>query len=218
MVENFKVTDEDWFEVVKSPKSQVKFQLCLRCLSDTIDLNNAKGFDFGCGEGTFVRILREKGAVVEGCDISDTLVPTDDPELFVGGVDFLTSVPSNSKDFFVAMQIIAFLNEEEQQQMLREASRILKTNGLMLILTSNEHALPVGTKKVTSDPLRFHLYLSKYGLREVRQDFYNCLRQWYYRILPSNRGWKYDLALCDKMPSKYKQTKCSAYISVSVKS
>lgn len=217
MMKNFKISDDDWFDVVKTPKSKVKFQVYLRALSNTIELSGASGFDFACGEGTFVRILREKGATVEGCDISDDLVPKDDPLLHVGGIEYLSSVASSSKDFFVATQIISLIDDKDRATLLREASRILKPGGALLIGTANKWMLPPG-RKITFDPYTFNEYLLEFGLEEVRQDFYNCLRQWYFRILPKNRGWTYDLNICDNLPTEFKKKKCTAYVSVSVKS
>ncbi len=76
--ENWERIAPDYIKFLKQQKRTLKHLLFGSLFSETIsilgDVNGKLILDAGCGEGHLSRILAERGALVEGCDVSKTLI------------------------------------------------------------------------------------------------------------------------------------------------
>lgn len=103
-----------------------------------------KIFDYGCGNGRFSRFLRDKGANVTGVDISEDILhkaKTTSPEgisyhhIRSGEAPF---IPAESMDASTMTFVLCTLNvRSEMLRILREVNRILKHEGILILLSVN---------------------------------------------------------------------------------
>lgn len=105
-------------------------------------------YDFGCGDGSFLPYFLDAGAHVAGCDISPGMIEVarkrlvekysvDDTLLTVGGVDVLGEVKSDSLDGMMALNVLAYLNPEDEELFYEQAYRTIRSGGWLLVTHSN---------------------------------------------------------------------------------
>lgn len=97
-------------------------------------------FDFGCGDGSFPPYFLDAGANVAGCDVVPAMIDVarerlgerysfDGSLLVTGGVEAITDVQSNSLDGMLALNVLAYLNPEEEEQFYKQAHRTIREGG-----------------------------------------------------------------------------------------
>ncbi len=108
-----------------------------------------KIFDFGCGDGFLLPYFLKVGAAITGCDIAPGMIEAarknvselgfelDEAALQVGGVEKFKEIPDGSLDGIVALNVLAYLNLEEEEAYYTEAYRTLRSGGFMLVSHSN---------------------------------------------------------------------------------
>ena len=114
-----------------------------------------KVLDFGCGTGTYAKLLTKKGAKVKGFDISKEMLeiakkenPTLDLRLSSG-----YKIPFKEKfDIVLASLVVHYLRDWDK--MFKEVSRVLKKGGYFIFSTGNPVAearkkIKVGKKKIS---------------------------------------------------------------------
>lgn len=103
--------------------------------------------DFGCGDGAFTEYLLSEGAHVEGVDVDATMVHAAEmrlrsrwPEVKLrrGGVEALSELPSSSVDHLVALNVLAYLDRDDEQTFYEQAARSLRRGGSLTVTHSNE--------------------------------------------------------------------------------
>ncbi|MCS7029270.1 MAG: class I SAM-dependent methyltransferase [Bacteroidia bacterium] len=100
------------------------------------DLHNAVIVDAGCGTGKNMEFLKELGHQVYGFDISQEAIHfcqsrgLDTAEL---GDITTVSYPDNFADVLLSMDVLVLLHEEEIDIFMKNAARILKPGGKLLI-------------------------------------------------------------------------------------
>jgi SAM-dependent methyltransferase len=138
-------------------------QLCLALLARHVKLEGATGFDFGCGDALFIKLLRSSGARVKGCDATADVLPPNDPDLWVGTATSLSRLPSASLDFFTERNVALLLDDDERALLYREAHRTLKPNGLFLTPDTRRKQLRYAGVEATQQPT--HVSEGPRGLR-----------------------------------------------------
>ncbi len=108
------------------------------------DVENRKILDYGCGTGTFSRILAELGAVVTGVDVSEEMIRVAQQNeqrrityypISSGGIGFLSG---ESLDHAVANFVLCTIpSKKEILEVLRSIHRVLKPGGRFVIMNSN---------------------------------------------------------------------------------
>lgn len=99
-----------------------------------IFMKNKKVLDIGCGEG---KLLAKNPQLISGIDINDTLVD----KLLTKGFDVKKSdvqnidFPDNFFEVIHCNNVIEHLNPGEAYKMFQEMSRVLKPNGIILLMT-----------------------------------------------------------------------------------
>ncbi|MBF0494424.1 MAG: class I SAM-dependent methyltransferase [Candidatus Omnitrophica bacterium] len=104
--------------------------------------------DFGCGQGDFLRILRELGsdADLEGCDISEGMLEEAKKKWTSGSapVFFKTNYgeapsPREKYDVIVIVSVLHHVPPEKRQKLLSDVSLSLKKGGLLAVFEHNPY-------------------------------------------------------------------------------
>ncbi len=120
----------------------------IRKLYQDIDFVGKKCFDFGCGDGaTVIEFLGRKADCI-GIDISEKMIKLAKKSLKknghngkraeVGSVYDMAKFQSESFDVITSFNVLAYLNDEESDMFYRQAQRMLKKGGALIVTHSNE--------------------------------------------------------------------------------
>ena len=143
-----------------------------------------KVIDFGCGTGTLTIRAAQKSAKVKGIDVNSQMLEiarkrtikanlTESIELYEMGVAELGSEESESYDVVMSGLCFSELTENELVYTLKEARRILKPDGLLLI--ADEVSPASNFKKVLSWLIRFPLLIITYLITQTTTSAVNNL-------------------------------------------
>lgn len=104
-------------------------------------------FDFGCGSADNLIPLARRGFSIRGADPSPNLIQLGqsalkesglDPEAIrVGDVGVLESLPPASLDVVTALNVLAYLTQDEEDRFFRAAARVLKPTGSVCFSVGN---------------------------------------------------------------------------------
>lgn len=178
--------------------------------------------DFGCGDGVTLQDAAKAGASrLVGIEPNETLanVAKKVPRamIFGGSADALQGVLSDSVDVFLALNVVAYLTQEEEVSFYREMRRVVRPGGFTVISHSNTlfdmftlnsftadfflrefgvDASPLLTKpdtparatfRVRENPLTYKFKLRTFGFEEEAQAFAN-----YHNSPPLVSGLSFD--------------------------
>lgn len=120
----------------------------VQALCADVPLAGACCLDFGCGDGVFMAWLADQGVKVAGTDINATMVAAararlstlDDRLLFIEqcGADGLREFPDAGFDVVFALNVLAYLEPDEEAAFYRHARRLLRPRGQLIVTHSNE--------------------------------------------------------------------------------
>ena len=103
--------------------------------------------DFGCGDGIHATACAAQGGTIIAIDIDPSMVDTtreglapfaSDHKVLEGGVDVLSKLLSASCDAMLALNVLAYLDDNQCDEFYRQASRIVKPGGKLILTHSNE--------------------------------------------------------------------------------
>lgn len=104
-------------------------------------------FDFGCGSADNLIALAKRGFSIQGADPSPSLVELgksalreaglDPKAIGVGDVAVLESFRPASLDVVTALNVLAYLAQEEEDRFFRAAARVLKPTGSLCFSVGN---------------------------------------------------------------------------------
>ena len=102
--------------------------------------------DFGSGDGIYSQKVLDCGGTVMAIDIDESMIAHSRSKLgqfehfssFVGGVETIKNIPDKSIDTVLSLNVIAYLHNGQDLCFYKEASRILKKNGVLILTHSNE--------------------------------------------------------------------------------
>lgn len=105
-------------------------------------------FDFGCGDAVLFERFLKNGSHISGIDISAEMVAlakrrlsnlNSDPDLVsVGGAPELNHIADSSLDAILSFNVLAYLTDDEEELFYREAFRMLRPGGYLIVTHSNE--------------------------------------------------------------------------------
>lgn len=105
-------------------------------------------FDFGCGDAVLFEKFLSKGCSIQGCDISNEMIILARQRLerlgvapdlaSVGDVRTLESLETDILDAILCFNVLAYLTDEEEEIFYRQAHRIIKPGGYLIVTHSNE--------------------------------------------------------------------------------
>lgn len=106
------------------------------------DIRGKTVLDYGCGSGKFSRLLIEKGAIVEGFDISEKeieIAKLDESQIFY--TNSIDDIQNHKFDAVVLNFVLCTISStEEQSKILKNIYHLLKSGGQLVILNPNHQA------------------------------------------------------------------------------
>lgn len=127
--------------------------------------------DAACGEGYGSNLLSMNAEIVYGIDIDEESIEHAQNKYLKGNLEFLTAsieklpFEDHSFDVVVSFETIEHVNENLQQQFLKEIKRVLKKDGILIMSTPN--------KEIYTD---FRNYHNPFHVKEFYKDeFYEFL-------------------------------------------
>lgn len=100
--------------------------------------------DFGCGDAVLFPPFLQAGAQISGLDIAPEMITAAKQRLgsnvqaSLGGVAELAQVATASLDGLLSFNVLAYLTDEEDREFYRQARRIVKPGGCLVVTHSNE--------------------------------------------------------------------------------
>lgn len=127
--------------------------------------------DLGCGDGLLLSLLKEKGIIGKGLDISDEAVTKTKNKGFEASVsDFSDRLPFADKTFDVVVSLDVLEHLYNPENLLKEASRVSKR--FVIIGVPNFNSLPArlqvlfGAVPENNRPKKGHIYWFNYSVLE----------------------------------------------------
>ena len=118
--------------------------------------SNASALDLGCGRGEWLELLQDNQFAASGIDLDDGMlsacrsrglnVQTGD------ALVHLKSLPADSLSIVSGFHIAEHLSLDDLQTLIKEALRVLKPAGLLILEAPNTENLVVGTSSFYLDP------------------------------------------------------------------
>jgi 2-polyprenyl-3-methyl-5-hydroxy-6-metoxy-1,4-benzoquinol methylase len=118
-----------------------RLKVIKRLLKD-INLPGTKCIDFGCGDGVMMEFLTDNGAHVVGLDPVEEMVlavrTRGNYVVTCGGVTALRTLDTGAFGCLFALNVLAYLSKDEEKLFYREAHRLLRKGGSLVVTHSNE--------------------------------------------------------------------------------
>lgn len=167
--------------------------------------------DVGCGTGRLVKFLKEAGYEVKGCDLSteavrfaQKLVPGQISQARARKLPF----KNNSFDIITSISVIEHLNKKEAHKFFNEAKRVLKSKGILFLVTPN-FATPIryfqGKKWFGySDPTHIVFYTPKSLSQLLKKYGFENTKLWFKTKYSKTFDWEFP-SFFSKLPKYVKK-------------
>ena len=115
-----------------------------------------RALDLGCGRGEWLEVLEEDGFDASGVDLDEEMLGAcRERGLKASKADLLKTLPtlpSESVELISAFHVVEHIRFDDVRLLVREALRILKPGGLLILETPNPENLSVGATSFYMDP------------------------------------------------------------------
>ncbi|GEM_PF-1402357 len=116
-----------------------------------------EALDLGCGRGEWIELLAEAGFDATGVDLDNTqLAACKELGLNVriaDAIDFIKRLPDANLALLTAFHLVEHLQFSQLQVLVKEALRVLKPGGLLILETPNPENILTGTSNFYLDPM-----------------------------------------------------------------
>ena len=121
--------------------------------------------DLGCGRGEWLEVLKDNGITAYGVDLDDGMLEACrklglEVET-VNAIDYLQKLPNDSQAIVSGFHLAEHLNSDDLHTLIKEALRVLKPVGLLILETPNAENITVATTNFYLDPTHDHPIPSK---------------------------------------------------------
>lgn len=110
---------------------------------------NPAAVDLGCGRGEWLEILKQNGFTARGCDLSEEMLKECEKNALEakkqGAIEFLSELEDSSLALVSAFQLVEHLEFSELFELIKQARRVLKDGGILILETPNPENLRVAT-------------------------------------------------------------------------
>ena len=148
-MDKFYKSFEDKF---RGHRSEIKKRLlAYKPFLQILKQNNEKpaAADLGCGRGEWLEILKQNGFAARGCDVSEEMLKECEKNALEarnqGAIEFLSELEDSSLALVSAFQLVEHLEFSELCELIKQARRVLKDGGILLLETPNPENLRVAT-------------------------------------------------------------------------
>lgn len=143
---------------------------------------DAKILDVGCGPGTFIQYLLDKGFHVEGIDLSEEMIRIAKqkiPNTVFKVMDMRTlSYDNNTFDGLLIAYSLIHIATDEIEKVLKEFFRVLKSKGIIMTITQKGEPDKIVTEPLKKDEKMFINFFTKQRLFDyLEQAGFNLLYQ-----------------------------------------
>jgi len=162
---------------MKHPYHRHRMSVIRALIPAELRAKNKVIFDFGCGDAALLEEFVKKGALVSGCDPSKEMVKFSrvrmaswgqDPErIILGSVAAMKKIKAASCDAVMSFNVLAYLTDEEEREFYRQARRILKSGGHLIVTHSNDLFDLYSCNRYTVDFLKTRLITDEKCKRKV---------------------------------------------------
>ena len=112
---------------------------------------SSKILDLGCGEGSFIKRMNDKGFNAQGIDSNEECAK--ELNVILGCVpEALMEFESNSYDIITSFHLIEHMPLDKYKKMILEIKRLLKKNGKIIFETPNTQSLITMSQYYYKDP------------------------------------------------------------------
>ncbi|ABK14858.1 Methyltransferase type 11 [Methanothrix thermoacetophila PT] len=115
-----------------------------------------RAVDLGCGRGEWLELLKENGFQAEGVDLDDAMVNTCRSKGLsvekADAIEHLERLDDESAVIVSGFHIIEHIPFESVKKLVKDAYRVLKPGGLLILETPNPESLIVSTTEFYLDP------------------------------------------------------------------
>ncbi|MFZ2385730.1 MAG: class I SAM-dependent methyltransferase [Candidatus Omnitrophota bacterium] len=116
-----------------------------------------EALDLGCGRGEWLELLAEAGFDATGVDLDNTQLATC-KELglnvrIADAIDFIKRLPDANLVLVTAFHLVEHLQFSQLQNLVKEALRVLKPGGILILETPNPENILTGTSNFYLDPM-----------------------------------------------------------------
>ncbi len=137
------------------------------------DINGKKVLDIGCASGTHTEIIYKKGAIVTGIDVSKEMIELAKKRL--PSVNFkvadMKNIPFNNNSFDILFYGLCLHYEKNLKPVFKEAYRILKPHGKIIISTHNPYW--TGKKKIKINDKTYRIVDDYFNDKQGKMKFSN---------------------------------------------
>lgn len=182
-----------WASKINNAETQKRLKIVFQKLLKSYNLKGKKFLEVGCGLGYFSEMANKLDADVTGVDVGESLVKITKKRVPRGKFvkASASQLPFNSGTFDVVLCTEVIEHVENQNEALKELSRVLKRNGILVITTPNR---------------LFKFLFDFLGILGVRP--YKGNEKWYYpwtlkKMLGSQGRIKNEVYFNFFFPSKY---------------
>jgi len=139
-------------DVIKSLRRQY-----IPYISPLIDIYpKSATFDIGCGRGEWLELMNESGFSPYGVDLDDGMLnacmekklPAEQGD----AISYLAGLPNETQSIVSAFHVVEHISFEQLQGMIKDALRVLKPGGLLIMETPNPENIAVATRNFYLDP------------------------------------------------------------------
>jgi len=157
--------------------------------------------EIGCGTGELATMLVERHCIVEGFDLSPSMVESAKERIEMDnlkdrfrvvemGVDGMDGLPKNHFDAVVSTLVFSELSDDERRFALKHAARVLKSGGLIVI--ADEVVPKTAVRRVIHSIIRLPLvavtyFATKHSTRPIA-DLTGAIRGAGFRIEKEERS------------------------------
>lgn len=122
------------------------------------NIRGKKVLDLGCGTGIYTKILKRKGANVQGIDISPKMIEI--AKQYVKDVDFKVGsaykLPYKTGTFDIVLASLVVHYFGNLGQAFREVRRVLKKNGVFIF--SSDNPVTAATHRMRGRPRKYRVF------------------------------------------------------------
>ena len=139
-------------ELIKSRlRIYLPFVIPLKAIYD-----DCRVIDLGCGRGEWLELMVEEGFEAHGVDLDESMLAISNAaRLSVvksDVIEYLQKIQDNSVEIVSGFHIIEHISSDSLQILVKEAFRVLKPGGLLILETPNPENLLVCTTEFYLDP------------------------------------------------------------------